>query len=143
MQKINESRCRPAEQTRTVWHARAEPGMTPESLCDPAAWANVARHMKPFDRIEVAAHDGRWLAEYLVWDAAPLWVKAELMHVGVRPGEESEPAVETNAEYDLALRGKHLWSVVRKADREVVKDGFRTKAEARGFADELSKKLAA
>lgn len=140
MQKILESRCKPAEQKRTQWQARADEGATPEGLLDPAAWANVARHMHRFDRIEVVANDESWWAEYLVWDCDRLWAKVELVQVRRRAGADD---VEVPGEYELKQRGVRKWGVIRKADNEVLQDGFQTKAEAQSHLDALLARVAA
>lgn len=147
MQNLNilESRCKPAEQVRTHWHARASQGATPETLTEPSLWANVARHMHRYDRIEVVASDESWWAEYLIWDIDPenpTWAKVELVQVRHRPGsQEAEGPVADG--YDLKQRGVRKWSVIRKSDGQVMQDLFATRAEAAAYLETLVARMAA
>lgn len=142
MQKINTARFALAEHARSIWQVTAEPGMTPESFLEPGVWANVAQQMKPFDTVTVLADDASWWAEYLVWDTDRLWAKVQLLRKVARTGA-SEDTPQRRDEYHVVYRGTRKYSVLRKSDNAVIKDGFSTKEDAQAHADALAEQLAA
>jgi hypothetical protein len=143
---INASRFRQADYLRNVWQATAEYGMAPADLLEPATWSNVAADLKPYDRIEVAADDGSWWAEYLVVASDKLWAKVvTLRAVELVAGAAAATAPSELAQYDVILRGVKKWSVVRKDGHSltVIRDGFAKKEEAEVHLDALLKAVSA
>lgn len=108
--------------------ATIEPEHTFEDIQKPSYWAHVARILQPMARIEVIPDDMSWYAEVMVvaTDRASARV-AVLRHVDLDAGE-AEAIPET---HEVKYHGAHKkWSVIRKEDRSVVKDGLQTKEEA-------------
>lgn len=143
MQKINTARFRPAEYLRTVWYADAEQGMVPEDLLEPAAWANIAAQCKPLDIIQVGADDASWWAEYLVVDAHNLWLKVRLLRKEIVEATPNKARPGQQAEYTVKYRGVKKWSVVRKGDNAIIKDGFQTREDADEHLNSHVKAMAA
>lgn len=119
-----------------VHHAlTAELGTRIEDILRPEYLAHFASRFKPYDEITVRVDDGTWYVKLLVLSVGRAWVKTEVLHAINLSSKDVE---ETQAaEYDVIYRGPTLkFSVIRKADRGVIKDRFPTKAEAVAWAAE-------
>lgn len=126
------NRFSPAEQVRRIFDYVASAGTTVDELLVPTYWKEIARHVGPWDRLEVRSEDGSWFAEFIVRSVAPT-------------GVELVPYRGTMIEQGMQPRGKHTrgadgrrvlhlgefrkWAIVDGAG-EVVKDGFATESEA-------------
>lgn len=120
-----------AEHQRNIWHIDVEIGTLPEDLLNPAYWAHVAREFRVLDRIEAHAEEGSWYAELLVQDCGQNYAKVAMLRKvelqSVIP--ESSSALLTG--HSVSWGGKHSqFRVIREVDRKVLKDGFKTKADA-------------
>lgn len=131
--KIMISRFTSAEHVRNTWQVMAEPGMAPEDLLDPNAWGNVAEQLKPFDLIAAHADDSTWWAEYLVTDVGRLHARVHLLRKADWGRAPASEAVTRQDEYDVKHRGIRKWSVLRKADNAVLRDGYATREEAEAY----------
>lgn len=111
---------------------------TLENLLEPVYWANVARHMKPCQTIEVHWDDRSQYAELYILDADRNWASVDVLfhktfkHVQRKSTEEYE--VQFNGPTDL-------FRVLRKSDRGLIKAGFATEAAALKFLAEHKRKL--
>lgn len=145
MQKINTTRFRQAEYLNTTWQALAENGMMPEDLLSPDSWGLVASLLKPFDLVRVIADDASWWAEYLVLDANALWAKVRLLRrVDTKEAVESiDGQLPESGDYKIVLRGIKKWSVVRKGDNAIIKEGLATREDADTYLAAHLKAMAA
>lgn len=140
MLQITAPRFKAAEYERTIYVANVAEGTTIESVTDPGFWAHVAAKLRPFDRIEVREDTGAYWAELLVLSADRLWAKVHVLQCH----ELDAVQVADNAEYEVMWRGPHhKHSVIRKADRSMVKHGFASKAEAATWMANHAKAMAA
>lgn len=124
-----------------VFRVKPEIGTAPEALLDPHYWAHVSARLSVGDVIEVLAEDGSYFAELLVRDAGTLFAKVAFkspVTVFAKP-EEDDRALP--AGYEIKWRGpKVRFGVVH--DKDVLKDGFVDRVEARAWLDDLLKKAA-
>ncbi len=134
----------PAEFQRTVWHVFAESTLAPQDLLVPSYWAHVAEKLKPQHRIEVASESGDWWAEYFVLERGPKWARVALMReMDLRQVVSASPAKLTLDDFEIKLRGMRKQSIVRKADKEVIKDGFESRQDAEDYLLSHLKSMAA
>jgi hypothetical protein len=124
------NRVKSAEYVRNIFSATPEIGTKYDDVLDPRYWTHVAPTLHPTDRIEVLAEDGAWFAELIVLSCGKNWAKVfPLRFVEM---SESQPEEAPGAEYVVVWRGMvHKHSVVRTADKVVVKAGFASAAEAK------------
>lgn len=127
---LNQSRFFQADHRFNRWAVVAEHGETIDTITKPEYFTHVSKRLRPMDKIEVYAEDMSFYAELLVIDAGSTWAKTfVLRNVSLLKGSPA-PASDTD-KYIVSYRGLHKkFSVVRKADQEVVKDGFQSKDEA-------------
>lgn len=120
-----------------VFRVTPEIGTPLPALLEAGYWAHVSAKMRAGDRLEVLAEDGAYFAELLVRDAGNLYAK-----VGVLSYTEfGKEAVESVPGYEIKWRGPSAkFGVLRGKD--VLKDGFVDKGEARVWLDDLVKKVA-
>lgn len=118
-----------AEQTRNIWSHEAAEDIEVEHLTDPAYWRNLGHMLREWDRIEVRHCAGRWFAELMVRSAGRLYANVVVLRK-TQFADAKVPDDIASSDYDVRfLRGKgHM--VVRKADKAIIKDGFKTVAEA-------------
>jgi hypothetical protein len=122
-------RVRTLEQANNTW-AVVVPAATPfTAVLDEKYWSNVAGMFKMFDRIVVNTDDGAYTATLHVRAAGRGWAKVAVIdhHELGAPIEVKESDTHT-----IAYRGAYaMWSVIRRADSEVIKEKFQTAEEAR------------
>lgn len=134
---VHPSRMRLAEYDRQDWVVDVEPGHTIDDLKNPAYWAHMAQQLSPFDHIEARAEDGSWVADLIVLQAERTWARVVIK--GVYKFEDVA-TVESVYQHTVEWKGPRLrYCVVRKSDREVVKDCFNSKPEAEAWMVEHEK----
>lgn len=142
--KIIQERFKLAEFARVIYQAEPELGVTPEDMLSPEYWAHVAQQLQPGCRIEAIAEDNSWFAEFLVIRAERTWARVALLRKVVLGEGDTIEEIEDDEEGDVLIkwRGRHSkWSVVRKSDKEVLKEGMSQKQEAKAWLDEYNKAM--
>lgn len=122
---------------QAVNHARRElsadipAGTSLETILEPSYWAHHTRDIQAGDVVEALCEDGRWEASlrvmFVATDAVRLVVrwKAEYQDAG---------AVVESETYEVKwINIGKKYGVMRRDDRTVIKDGFRTADMAHGF----------
>jgi len=139
--QLDPARMTAGEYARTIWVVTVEQGITIPVMEDPSFWAHVAEKLRPWDRIEVRADDGTFFAEFIVIAAERAHARVhKLLYIPLMLPDGTDE--EFDSGYQLKWRGPfHLWSVIRKSDHSVIKDGMQ-KDEAKVWLDEYLKKVA-
>lgn len=130
---LDPSRFHGDEYVNTNWTVTVEAGTSIEDVLNPAFFANIAVKMHQYDRIRVRIDTGEWYAELLVLDCARTWAKTfKLSYFElVKPGAD-DPAIDD--QYFVKHNGPHYkFCVIRKTDKEIMKEGFATKQEAHAW----------
>lgn len=119
----------------------AEEGTTLEDVMKPAFLANVAPKMRMYDEVTVVTDDGAFWARLLVLEAGRNWVRTMALEAFDLQGEANPIAADPMNPYEVSWKGPHRkYAVIRKADRQVVSEGYAIKADAeRYMADYLRK----
>lgn len=113
---------------RQDWVANVPQDCTIEDIKRPDFWSLMAARLKPYDRIEVRADDGTWLAEVIVIGCDRTWAKVNVLNTYKLTGVE-EAAKETGSlEFKFKGPGKK-WCIIRKSDGEILREGIQTKDE--------------
>jgi hypothetical protein len=124
---IQPSHMQLAEYERQDWVANAPEGVTPDDLKNPAFWALMSSQFKPFDRIDVRADDGSWLAEVIVKQADRNYAHVQVLNVYKLDATEATK----DSEYEVEWTGpQKKWCVKRLSDDELIKTGCDTKVAA-------------
>jgi len=114
----------------TDWTLTVERGTSLEDVLNPAFLSNVAARLHPYDHIRVRVDSGEWYAELMVLDCGRVWAKLVVLSKYELVGEAVN-AEEMDDQFYVQHRGPHLkFCVVRKSDKEPIKDQFASKAEA-------------
>lgn len=116
-----------AEFVRPVYCATIPRGTEPEDLLKPEYWAHVATHLRPWARIEARAEDGTWFAEYIVLSVDRTWARVKMLgkhNLTNRDVALSKAEQISNSGFEVKWRGGAKWSVVRKVDGAVMKEGM-------------------
>lgn len=130
---LDPSRFAANEYVNTDWTVTVEAGTSLDDVLNPAFFANVSVKLHAYDHIRVRIDTGEWYAELLVLDCARTWAKTIKLseHKLVKDGS---PEQEADDQYFVKHNGPHFkFCVIRKADKEVIKDGFATKQEAHSW----------
>lgn len=129
--KLIESQFTSAEFSRNLWTVTPEPGTAFETVLKPEYWAHVAKKLRRGDRIEVLSEDNSYFAELIVLSAAPLWAKvAVLRNVELATAPKAEASQD---DFEIKHRGKMKWSVLRKSDKAILKEGLDTREQAEAW----------
>lgn len=135
---LNPARMQTAEYARTVHVIDLEQLVDLAHVSKPEFWAHVATKLKPWDKIEVRAMDGTWYAELLVTDCSRTWAKVTtLSYQALGTSDQAQTMVEMRdalakglEKYELKHRGAKGWSVVNRANGDVLFEGAPSKDTA-------------
>jgi hypothetical protein len=124
-------------------HVTVPAGTTLDDVLNSANWANLARHLRPCQTIEVHWADrSHFIPNLYVIDAGRNFADVRLVK---DPYQEFGPPVERpNANrYDIAFNGPvDQFRVTRRPDNQVIQAGFPTEHAARQFLQEYQRKIA-
>lgn len=126
--KLTGSRFKIAEQMRNSWVCSVEPGTSLEQVLDTAFFANYAKLVGPWDKIEINCEDGAFYAELLVVQSGTGWVKCQVLQ-----SVDLQAPIEVDEQCDFEIKYTNRYSnfrVIRKSDKKVVQDNLQTKADA-------------
>lgn len=126
----------------STYQCIAEESHTPEDAQTPDYWAHVAaaRKLRVNDVFEVRNETGSWMLDLIVVEAGMRFAKVKVLRT---VDMEKAPAEEL-ASVEVQFKGpvkKHC--IVRLSDREIVKEGIASKADAIREAAEYEQRLAA
>lgn len=148
LRKLLGGKLKRAEFERTVYRICPEYGTTLEDLLKPEYWSHVGKQLRHFDKIEVVFEDSSRYLELVVIDCAPLWAKVSVV-LDLDLTDEKEEAnkvrqdKDTNGDFRVEWGGNNQkFRVIRVADKEKIKEGFATKAEAEKWVEEHRKTVA-
>lgn len=100
-----------------------------ETTLKPEYWTHVASKLRAGCRIEMLAADGTWWAMLIVRAAGRNTAQVAVLHK-VALDKMPDPEIAEMPAY-VKFRGPTaLWSVLRKADDEVLRDKMPTRGEA-------------
>lgn len=102
---------------------------TQEDILRPHYWSNVSVNLAPYDTIEVIWEDGSLYGELLVLRTERGWASVAFKYTPMKL-EYTEESETPNDEFEVKLRGPRGWSVVRKADGQVIKENLPSKSSA-------------
>lgn len=127
-----------ANQDKTI---TVEEGTKFDDVLKSEFYANVAPLLIPYDRIRVRTDTGAWYAELLVLSCGRNWAKVKkLFYMELATEDTDMGTAEDDAEYKVCFRGPNLkHSVIRVADKSVLKEGCETNAEAKIWLAEYLK----
>jgi CubicO group peptidase (beta-lactamase class C family) len=114
-----------AEFIRNIHCATIPHGTLPEDLLKPEYWAHVSNEFKAWGRIEARAEDGTWFGEYLITEVGRTWAKVFQLSLHKLSTHDVSLSQASPSLYEVKWRGPNAkWSVVRKSDSSVMKDGM-------------------
>lgn len=122
-----------------VFRCRPELKTPPSAMLDQGYWAHVSVKMRMGDIVEVLPEDCSYFSRLLVLDAGKLYAKvAVIEHVEINKADDE---IEDVSGYEIKWRGPSArYGVIRGKD--VLKDGFVSKLEAKTWIDETLLKAA-
>lgn len=121
-----------AEFKRNQFVLDAPDGARPDDLKDPAFWAHLGERLTPWAEIMVRAADGLWFSRVIVMESGRNYARVYVENTHyLTTADVAMSRAEANSPYEVAYRGPHnQWSVIRKADRQVVHEGSQTERAA-------------
>jgi len=119
------------EHKRNSWTVHIPHGTEPDDLETAAYWAHLSHKLRQHDVIECLWEDGTGEATCRVLGSGHGWVKVQVLHAVKYKAFRVE-------EYNTILPGHRVqyvnnfvkWSVIRDADKRVLKDKCDTEGEA-------------
>lgn len=120
------------EHVNCNWTVTVEAGTSLEDVANPAFFANIAARLHPYDHIRVRVDTGEYYAELLVLDCGRAWAKTFVLSKYALTND-ADNGLSTGADKDYFVKslGPHKkWCVLRKSDKEVIKEGCGTERDA-------------
>jgi hypothetical protein len=128
MYKIRASNFKREEFVRTTHVVEVEENVSFDDLLKPAAWAHVARELKPGDKIVLMPVEGHYNAELFVRDCGRTWAKvAKLAKVDFETLALTDDAT---GEFKIERKGLAGYCVIRKGDNAIIVQGLKTQPDA-------------
>lgn len=122
------------EHVNSNWTMTVEAGTSFEDVCNPAFFSNVAARLHPYDQIRVRIDTGEWYAILLVVDCARTWAKVVPLIAPIKLVAEGGEPAEVDSQYEIKFLGPHKkFCVIRKMDKEAIKEQCATKQEAHSW----------
>lgn len=91
-------------------------------------WAHVAPKLRQHDIIRIIPEEGTYFAEALVLSAGRGFAKLRLLR---HEPFEDEDQTDVNDAVEIKWRGPHAkWSILRKSDSQVLREGIVEKGDA-------------
>lgn len=127
------------EHANTNFTVTVEEGTAPDDVLDPAYWAHIAARMSPYDEIRIRTDDGIWFARALVSSCGRNWARVKLLELHQLTSADIEmTATDTLETHVVRYRGPlHKFSVIRKSDNAVLKEGMLKDEASRWLAEHL------
>jgi hypothetical protein len=162
IKKINTSRLQKQRHFSVGWVITCEYGTEIKDLIRPEFYCDIANQINKNDTIRAIFDDGSYIVDLLVIDIdkqnlTPLWLKTVITNlIDIEKAknfsieeEKKEPKKEVDASIDfndpfvvIKFRGPaKKWSVLRKGDNAILREGISSKEEVITIAQELSKQL--
>lgn len=129
VRKLPEAGFRLANYVNNDWSVVPDDGTPFDDLLVPVYWTNVARKLKPGDKIRVHAPDASYYAELLVRSAERLAASVVVLVKMDFTGADEAPIADDDM-FVKFRNHKAMWGVLRHADKAVVRDGFATREMA-------------
>lgn len=119
-----------ADTKRNVWHLVAAVDVTIDDICRDIYWEAVAHFLRPGDRVEVYWEDHSRYVELIVRavgkGGARMFVRTDLAMT-----DDVSLAASLDVRWNSA---RHVFDVVRRADRVVIQSGFALREQATAWA---------
>lgn len=138
---LTPGRFKPAESAFRTYFVLVEGATTRETVLHPSFWAHVASKLRVLDRIEVMDDHSTWIMSLLVRSVGRQEVLVtELWSKELVPAS----AAVIPSEFEVRHRGNNYkWSVIRLADKAVLKEFCQTREEAETWLRSHLKAMAA
>lgn len=149
MVSLQPNRVKGAEYHRNIWCVTPERGASLEDVLSAGYFSHVVAQFRPGDRLEVVPEGRAWYAELIVLGVSKLDAQFGVITVadlGRAPQPTELPPQEAPATEDYVIRWagpKAKFRIQRRADKEVLQDGFDTEAEASRWLTDHTTAMAA
>jgi hypothetical protein len=118
-----------AEHSFRRHHLEVDNSVDPQAdLEDPTLWENVASNLRLTDEVRVMNENQTWMANVLITFVNGTDVRARILDLYDIAGEEPNPGA--SKQYEVQLRGRDRWCVIKKETGEKVIKGIATEAAA-------------
>lgn len=131
----------PAAQYVTPYLIYVPSGTVVEQVCEPTFWANVAKKMRPGDKVEVMPNDMAWWAMLIVRAAGGLEAVVQVLQFETL-GHAEVAARETPYEVRF-VNAERKWGVFLRDGGDLVRDEFQVKEHAEKYMANHAKTMAA
>lgn len=120
------------EHVNCNWTVTVEAGTSLEDVANPAFFANIAAKLHPYDHIRVRIDTGEYYAVLLVLDCGRAWAKTFVLSKhDLTKNHDEGPSAGADKDYLIKFQGPHKkWCVIRKSDKEVIKEGCSAERDA-------------
>lgn len=137
MKPITRSQFSLADSVRTRYSVTVDPGATLEEVLKEESTQHIAAQLRLGDILEVTPADQSWYAELMVKDCGRNFAKFHVLQFTELVPTDPVGDSEKESAYTVTWGGPHQkHRVIRKADGEVLKDGFSDKKAANAWIAE-------
>jgi hypothetical protein len=132
------TRIKQVEFLRQDYLYTAYQGTRPDDLLEPEHFAHVSTQLRPRDRIEAWAHDGTWMAIFVVLESGRNWARtAKLGEYFFTARDTAISQASALDPFKIEYTGpSSLWRIVRRSDNQILHEGEQTEDAALGWLSE-------
>lgn len=123
-----------AEHVRNVLSVTVPPGIPFASILAPDFWAHCSSKVRPYYKIECRAQDNAWYGELMVRKVEPQAVHVWALAYVDMTAQNTPKRAATEEDFAVTFGGpKHLWRVIRTADKAVIHHGEANEDDAKAW----------
>ena len=138
IQALSSDRLKKGDFAFTAYDVRPQAGTALKDVLRPDYWKHVARTVRLGDEFRIVPDDQLWYARLYVTHATVNEVFVSVIAHG-ELGATIDPEKLHTDDYEVKHRGRAGWSVLRKKDGAVIKDGFARREDAAAHMVEHAK----
>ncbi len=131
---LSPGRRQPFTHRNQIHNITAEENTPFDAVMDPQFYAHIAPNLRMYDEIRVTTDDGAYYARLLVLAVGQTWAKVRKLEFVDLMGSESDTPADPMNQYYVKFRGPVLkWSMLRRSDNAVIREGMDTRGEAERY----------
>lgn len=139
--KLNAEHMKQADYSRQLHRVTPPEGVSLEDAMEPTFWVHLAHKFTVGDKVEVFPEGGAWYGEFIVRSCSRIHAKLGVLTFK-EFGVEKPKNQAQDPEYLIEWKGPNRkFAILRRADKELVKENFADKDDAAAWLEVNRKEL--
>lgn len=123
------------------FNAAVPGGLSVDDLENPDLWVNVANKVEMGSEIRCMAEDMSFVAYGICTFAQGSTIKVKILEMHELDAVDNDALADAASDYEVKLRGRKKWCLIKKSDSSVIKEGIATQLQAMKELEDYQKAL--